>query len=590
MNELFYRKPLIRLVSLLIALSLSGCTALQKDIEPYREHPPEPSAGQLEVPATPKPLPDISGTDSPLVPPPELETPAPEEPASTASSAALLPLLTLVADRIAAYEGKLRMWKEFTAEAEKMGPDAELGGKLTECQGQLQSILEGYNQLHEILIRESSGRPVDIPAREQLHRTEHADISFLESECQQIIQSSRESGGWLAGSRQKLLAEGEKNIGAAMAAGNYEQAVALYEQLPRGEDLVPSFDTVFHYGNALLKINRGSEAGQVFQNLLKRFQKKNEMDREFQLMQHIADIHFSLEEYTKAFELYVNIINRYAGLGNHIDWARKQQSMINARNQQGDEVKSFAALMLAHLSYNPDRDGFKVVRQAEAFVESFPGSTAIPTVNRILFESRDTADKWFAMKQQQLNQLKSEKKYAEALQFVEQLPLQEMDSDKREIITKATDELIAVQFQEAEARRLELETTLKGNWEKGQNHLQAREYDQAIEAFTALLDTAYGAQAREQIAEAANLSAQEDRRKAAELFVRASETKDRDGRLKLLFESRQLLQDILVKYPQSDVVDKVRNNLDRIEQEIMAVDPTLLTTPATGIAPENIER
>jgi tetratricopeptide (TPR) repeat protein len=581
MYQLLCRKPFVQLVFLFIAFSLTGCTAFQKSIEPYGESPP-PSADRQEELEASKPLPDIPGADSPFVPSPEPET-APRE--AVDPSAGFLPVLTLVADRIAAYEGKLRMWMEFRANAEKMGPDEELDIKIIDCQGELQSILDGYNQLHEKLIRESSGRPVDIPAREQLLRIGQDDIGFLESECQQIIQGPQESGGWLAATRQRVLEESEKNIGAAMAAGDYEQVVALYEQLPGGVDVVPSFDTVFNYGNALLKMNRSRDAGQVFQDLLKRYQQRDEMNREFQLMQHIADIHFSLEDYAKSFELYVNIINRYAGLGDHIDWARKQQSMINARNQRGEEVKSFASLMLAHFSYNPHRDGFKVVRQAEDFVDRFPESTAVPTVNRILFESRDIAEKWFAMQLQQLNRLKSENEYSEALQFIEQLPLQELPLDKRAYITDMTDELIAAQFQEAEAKRLELESTLKETWERGQEHLRAREYDLAIEVFAGLLDTPYGERAREQIEEAANLSAQDYRRKAAELFVRANDTSEKDGRLKLLLESRRVLQDILVKYPQSDVVDKVRNNLDRIEQEIMAVDPSLLSAPAADIAP-----
>lgn len=582
MNQLHCRKLLVRFVSLCIVFFLTGCTAFQKSVEPYRDQPP---ADRMREPPAAKPLPDVRGPEIPPPPPAVPEMPEPADVPATVSSAELLPLLTLVADRIAAYESKMRQWKEFISETEKVSRDEELGRKMTECRGQLQAVLEGYNRLHEQLIRESSGRPVDIPAREHLHRVEQADINFLESECQRILQGSRDSGGLIAATGRRLLEESEKNIAEAMAAGAYEQVAAIYEQMPRGEDLVPSFDTVFAYGGALLKLNRGKEAGSVFEELLDRIRKEEAMDREFLLMQRIADIHFSLEEYARAFELYVNIINRYAGLGEHIDWARKQQSMINARNQQGVEVAGFAALMLADLSFNPDRDGFKVVRLAEEFVERFPESPAIPTVNRILFESRSTAEKWFEQKMQRLNQLKNEKNYAEALQFIEQLPLQQLPPDKRASITGATDEMIAAQFQEAESRRLELETTLKKTWDKGQEHLRAREYDLAIEAFTELLDTPYGERARGQIDEAANLSAQEDRRKAAELFVRANDTKDRESRLKLLFESRRLLQDILVKYPNSDVADKVRNNLDRIEQEIRAVDPSLLSSPATGAAP-----
>ena len=53
-----------------------------------------------------------------------------------------------------------------------------------------------------------------------------------------------------------------------------------------------------------------------------------------------------------------------------------------------------------------------------------------------------------------------------------------------------------------------------------------------------------------------------------------------DARVKLLFESRELLNNILVKYPQSELGDKVKRNLMRIEEEIMAIDPSLLLTSA----------
>lgn len=584
MDEVHCRKLFVQFVFLCCVFFLTGCTAFQKSVEPPGGQPPPSSADQEQGQPAAKSLPDVRGT-GPFTQPADSDLPAPDDAASTASSADLLPLLTLVADRIAAYEGKMRQWKEFIAESSKIVRDEQFESRTAECQDQLQSLLAGYNRLHEQLISESSGRPVDMSVRGQLHRMEHADINFLESDCQRILQGFREPGGLIAATGTKLLEEIEKNIAGAMTAGDYEQVAALYEQMPKGEDIVPSFDTVLAYGNALLKLNRSREAGAVLQDLLNRIRRDKALDREFLLMQRIADIHFSLEEYAPAFEQYVHIINRYAGLGEYIDWARKQQSMINARNQQGAEVKSFAALMLADLTYNPDRDGFKVVRLAEEFVERFSESPAVPTVNRILFETRPAAEKWFDRKLQQLNQLKNEKKYAEALQLVEQLPLQELPPDKRTAVSAITDELIAARFQEGEARRLEQEAALEKTWDRGQEHLRAREYDQAIAAFTELLDTPYGERAREQIDEAANLSAREDRRKAAELFVRANSAADPQSRLNLLVESRRLLQDILVKYPDSDVVDKVRNNLDRIEQEIRTVDPSLLSAPATDVAP-----
>ena len=94
--------------------------------------------------------------------------------------------------------------------------------------------------------------------------------------------------------------------------------------------------------------------------------------------------------------------------------------------------------------------------------------------------------------------------------------------------------------------------------------------------FTQLRDTSYDDRAVMQIAQAEQLAAQENRRKAAELFVRANATRETDKRIELLLESRELLLAILEKYPQSDLVEKVQRNLSRIEEEISAIDPALL--------------
>ena len=109
--------------------------------------------------------------------------------------------------------------------------------------------------------------------------------------------------------------------------------------------------------------------------------------------------------------------------------------------------------------------------------------------------------------------------------------------------------------------------------------LEAKEYDKAIEGFAKLFRTPYEEKARARIDEAAKLGAQEDRQKAADLFVRSSGSRDQETKKKLLLSSRQLLQGILVKYPQSGLTDKVQKNLSRIEEELKAIDPSLLTAP-----------
>lgn len=142
----------------------------------------------------------------------------------------------------------------------------------------------------------------------------------------------------------------------------------------------------------------------------------------------------------------------------------------------------------------------------------------------------------------------------------------------------------AVQAREKESQRNAEETALQETWNKAQTHLQMKEYSQAIGVFSSLENTAYAEQAKAQVRETANLAAQEDRQKAAELFVQAGEARDQATRVSLLQQSRQLLQNILVNYPQTDLLDKVRKNLERIEHDLRAIDPALLNTtaPAAG--------
>ena len=85
-----------------------------------------------------------------------------------------------------------------------------------------------------------------------------------------------------------------------------------------------------------------------------------------------------------------------------------------------------------------------------------------------------------------------------------------------------------------------------------------------------------------QIEEAVHLAAQENRSKAAELFVRASSTRELEKKTELLLASRELLLSILIKYPQSDLGEKVKRNLSRIEEDIRAIDPVLLDLMTDG--------
>lgn len=561
----------------LAALVLSSCASDKKTVEPYPDDSYTSSVARMPSgTSSPTQAPEEIMREQTLVNAPDRQQ---EQPSGQDSSKTMLSLLTLVDDRIVAYEGKVEQWDKIIAEASTVTLDMEQQDTMTACQRQLMGILNGYNELHRLLIGEGNGQTVDVPITQGFLVTERQDMNFLESTCQQIILSSQQAGGWVAVTRERLLEEKERELHDKMAAGEYQQVVELYARLPLAKGQRPSFTTVYEYGQALLRTGRENDAVKVLQDLLIGLQQQNQLEREFKLMQLIADIQFGMENYDKAFERYIDIINRYAGLGENIDWARKQQSVISARNSRGIEVRSFAELMRSYLAYNADRDGFRVFFLATRFLADFSESSMIPTVNHILFESRDRAEEWFALVLQRVNVLKGEKKYQEALRFIEQLPKQGMPTEKKERLESLANELISVSTEEEESRRRAVEGAMEQNWSTGENYLREKEYDRAIETFSTLLTTTYADRANDKILEASQLAAQEDRRKAAELFVLSGKTAERDNKIALLLQSRQLLKGILKKYPRSGLIEKTEKNLERIEEEIRSIDPALLTEP-----------
>jgi hypothetical protein len=102
----------------------------------------------------------------------------------------------------------------------------------------------------------------------------------------------------------------------------------------------------------------------------------------------------------------------------------------------------------------------------------------------------------------------------------------------------------------------------------------------------ALQETEYADKAKAKITDAANLAAGQMRKEAASLFIKAGKTSDIETKKELLLASHQLLKDILVKYPQTDLLDKVNQNLAVLEGQIRRIDPALLEEPAEDFTPE----
>lgn len=581
LGKMFFR--LFYCISIFLA---AGCAMQKKIVDSYQEKPAEPASAEHAQAASSKSLPAVNN-----LPPQDFGSGRiqPQETETAAASRGILPALTLVDDRIIAYERKLQAWREFSSEAAAGSLQTDQQEKIADCRLRIQNILSGYNELHELLLEASSGDGGELTSPDKFAAVEREDISFLESECQQLITLNRQSGSWLAKTKSRLIEEKEVEIAEAAGRNDYNAVVAVYEAVPAEDRSGFTIEATYQYGRALLRTGKARQAGQVLQDLLAGIRRESRIQHEFEIMKTVADIYFGLEDYSRAFERYADIVNRYQGFGDKVEWAHQQQSLISARDEKRTEVKSFADLLLSYLTYNPVNDGYKVAILARNFTENYPDSPLSATASRMFMESRDKADAWFTGVLSRIERYRAEGQYEEGLAFIEQLPRINLLPEKQDRLRILTDEMIAARFETAETMRMEKEKELEETWNTALAHLRDREYEAAIEGFSMLLESPYGERARMQIEEASQLAVQENRRQAAELFVRANRATDLNTKIELLLESRRLLLNILEKYPRSELVDKVKRNLNRIEEEIAVIDPNLLSAAGTGNFPgENI--
>ena len=503
----------------------------------------------------------------------------------------LLPILTHVNERIFSYEQKLVAWELLREQAVTMNLEDQQVATINNCGQQLQDILAQYNDLHLRLLQKNSVTTKDLLSGETLLRLDKQDLEFLESDCGKVTSGGEmiAKSGFPTG--EEVTRQQQQEISSAYASGDYEKTIQDYERLLANSAQAIPYDLTFTYGQALMKTGREPHARKVFKDLLARIRQNDQALWEFKLMKLIGDLDFALGTYASAKEQYDEIVRIYEGLSEKNDWAKQQLSALNVADEQKEEVKVYADLLRSYLAYNADRDGFTVVRKAEDFVNTYPYSLVASSADHLISISRQEAESWYEKLMQQVNELAAEERFQEALLVIERVPRTILPIEKQQELAAKSVELTTTEAIVKKTKELAEEQMVQERWNAGMSFLEFKEYDQAIEAFSQLLGTSYDNRARERIDEAASLAAQEDRRRAAELFVRSNRTHDLESRKKLLLSSRQLLQDILIKYPQSDLIEKVKRNLQRIEEEIIAIDPTLLSAPVTvnGTAPEPVE-
>lgn len=488
------------------------------------------------------------------------------------------PSMSYINDRIYEYGRKLDRWKALDEQAVNMEIDQQKADEMVQCFRDLQRVLNGYSNLREEILQQNSMNRTGSVGGERFLELQQRDIQFLESSCGRIVGSPEEKGtGWHEREETADLSQLETLIDRYAENGEYEEVVQVWMQIPEAQKDRVDLKSRVSYGNALMFLHQEEKAAEVYQRIVDDMSASKKQSTDLiSLRKILADIYTAAGNYVEADKQYGKISDDYLNLGKIEEWSKLQMYILEQSELESPELTQYSSLLRNYLGFIPRQDGYKIVWQADEFLADYPYTAVSSNVDMIKSDALQRADDWFNEFLAGVDQLGAEQKYEEALELLETIPSDIIGEEKVQTLKKKTDDLVLEEAVTRETEKLAKMQELQRKWNGGILMMENGNYEDAIGVFIGLLDTEYSAKASEKIEEVSLLAAKADRRKAANIFSRFTKTSDVESKKALLIECRKVLRDILVKYPDVDIADKVVGNIKRVEQEMNLLDPTML--------------
>jgi len=564
-------------LSMVFLVTVAGCTQTRvqppppqqsydyKDQSQISEQGINPSAegDYLQVKTTPQPIQQ-----------PEIEPVIGQPPVS----AVVLPSIDYVNDRIFEYGRKLERWKELDQQSVVMTLNEQQTESMVRCFRDLQKVLNGYDRLYDDLLQRNVISEAELFRTEDVLELQKMDIAFLDSVCGRMLSTTEDkAAGWQQREEGADLNQIETLIERYSSSKEYDEVVQVWLKIPQYQVERVDLKTKILYGNALIYLDQQEKAAEIYQQIVDEMSVSREQPTDvLSLRKTLADLYTASGDYFAAEGQYDQISTDYSNIGRIEEWSKLQLSILERSTKGSPELTEFSRLMRDYLSFQPEKDGYKVIWQADKYLQSYPYSPVSSNVDVIKEDALRRADEWFDAFFIQVDQYTGEKKFQDAMDLLQNIPEEIIGADKIQLVKTRIDELVLAEAVERETLKIERMQDLQRRWNEGMLLADQDDYDGAIVIFTELLDTSYQGKAQVKIEELSLQAAKADRRKAAELFIRFTKTTDIEGKKRLLIESRRILKEILIKYPEVDIAKKVVGNIDRVEKEMNELDPMLL--------------
>ena len=568
----------IILSTALVALFLGGCAATPSETSSEMTGPPAPKSQNFEQGQQPQTAPSIQ-TGKDITPPPQVSLKESIFGSKESTQIKRVPVsyadAEFVQQRLNEYQIKLDQWLEISEVTDKSKLAEQLSTRGFECLQLLEWILTGYSSLLE---RMQQGETVSVDKTDTVDpkRMQQLDIAFLESRCGEILamETSVQPELTTEEEPQYSFDEAQEIIISHVENENFYEALLGYSNLPTDyPEQKPAIFTQLNYGLALQYTGQVEAAARHFNKMLD----SGDLSVEpLSLQLEIADLLLASSDIAAAESYYESFILAHRSIEAEKSWALEQLAFLRSVDSESEDMLAYTKLLREFLIYDYRIHSVALNKKINTFATEHAGSPIVVSALRLKTFTIEQLNLWFGRQLVKIDSLVAEKKFTEATDILKNMTNYYLPADLQAVVQKTYYEVAQAELQETEDQRRIQEMELTEQWDAAVLLMDSQRFDLAISAFEFLMGTDYEEQATIKIVEAANLAAGQMRKEAASLFIRAGKTPDIEKKKELLLDSHRMLNEILVKFPQTDLLDKVHQNVAILEEQIRKIDPALL--------------
>lgn len=476
-----------------------------------------------------------------------------------------------VGSREAYYAGVKERWVVFEDTLSALDFGEFAGQDWRECLDRIETVETAY----AMLLDEGAGEddnPWQVVVR---------DMDFMQGDCPKVFAGVVDLVAERFGEFEaNALSQMENGVRFYNNAGNYPEAISQVQAI--GE-LFPlkelGYETRYLFGRSLMRNGQLEEAAAVFRQILR---VSGETQNSLSLRLQLADILLAVGDIAEAEKVYQELADDLASLSFTSAWVAEQLRLLDEAGRYPEAALAFQEIMKISLTFDGKTIPPALEERQKDLARLYPGSVFVSQAKVLRDMAEAKLRNWIGDELVKVDRLIEEKQYGEALRVMEQILLYPNPHSLEEAVQKTMDEVLLAKKEEQMERARMVEQVLAGEWEKGLSYIEAKQFDRAMESLAILLETPYDEKARGKIVVVANLAAAELRLQAADLFVQANRTGDSERKGGLLRQSWLLLQEIIHKYPETEILDKVNRNLAVLEAKMNEFDPRLLSDAGEG--------